>query len=161
MPSKECLKQNEKLISRLQPTRPKTIAVLESSSSCGSKKDKDFSEVGQAHLKKWLIYNIPNRDRVNRDSLPTSRKLRRRVFTGWIQIMRLLGPESVGRTVDLSLIRGGAPAAFKVVIGERPVSFLSAIGAVRAFMVAIAIFSVDPAISWAQSSARKLVAKTR
>ena len=37
------------------------------------------------------------------------------------EIMRLLGPESVGRTVDLSLIRGGAPAALKVVIGERPV----------------------------------------
>jgi S1-C subfamily serine protease len=37
------------------------------------------------------------------------------------EIMRLLGPESVGRTVDLSLIRGGAPAAVKVIIGERPV----------------------------------------
>jgi len=37
------------------------------------------------------------------------------------EIMRLLGSESVGRTVDLSLIRGGAPAALKVVIGERPV----------------------------------------
>jgi hypothetical protein len=28
---------------------------------------------------------------------------------------------SVGRTVDLSLIRGGTPVALKVVIGERPV----------------------------------------
>jgi len=37
------------------------------------------------------------------------------------EIMRLLGTESVGRTVDLSLIRGGAPAAVKVIIGERPV----------------------------------------
>jgi S1-C subfamily serine protease len=37
------------------------------------------------------------------------------------EIMRLLDPESVGRTVDLSLIRGGTPAALKVVIGERPV----------------------------------------
>jgi len=37
------------------------------------------------------------------------------------EIMRLLGTESVGRTVDLSLMRGGAPAAVKVVIGERPV----------------------------------------
>jgi S1-C subfamily serine protease len=37
------------------------------------------------------------------------------------EIMRLLGPESVGRTVDLSLIRGGVPVALKVVIGERPV----------------------------------------
>jgi S1-C subfamily serine protease len=37
------------------------------------------------------------------------------------EIMRLLGLESVGRTVDLSLIRGGTPAALKVVVGERPV----------------------------------------
>jgi len=37
------------------------------------------------------------------------------------EIMRSLGPESVGSNVDLSLIRGGAPAALKVVIGERPV----------------------------------------
>jgi S1-C subfamily serine protease len=51
------------------------------------------------------------------------------IVTGWDgqpidrvrEIMRLLGPESVGRTVDLSLIRGGTPAALKVVIGERPV----------------------------------------
>jgi hypothetical protein len=35
--------------------------------------------------------------------------------------MQLLGSESVGTTVDLSLTRGGAPAALKVVIGERPV----------------------------------------
>jgi S1-C subfamily serine protease len=38
------------------------------------------------------------------------------------EIMRLLGPESVGTTVDLGLIRGGAAAAVKVVIGERPVA---------------------------------------
>jgi hypothetical protein len=37
------------------------------------------------------------------------------------EIMRLLGPESVGSTVDLGLIRGGAPTALRVVIGERPV----------------------------------------
>ena len=37
------------------------------------------------------------------------------------EIMRLLGPESVSTTVDLSLIRGGAPTALKVVIGERAV----------------------------------------
>jgi S1-C subfamily serine protease len=37
------------------------------------------------------------------------------------EVMQLLGPESVGRTVDLDLIRGGAAAALKVVIGERPV----------------------------------------
>jgi S1-C subfamily serine protease len=37
------------------------------------------------------------------------------------EVMHLLGPESVGTTVDLGLTRGGAPAALKVVIGERPV----------------------------------------
>jgi hypothetical protein len=34
--------------------------------------------------------------------------------------MRLLGPDSVGTSVDLALTRGGAPASLKVVIGERP-----------------------------------------
>jgi S1-C subfamily serine protease len=38
------------------------------------------------------------------------------------EIMRLLGPESIGSTVDLGLIRGGAPTALQVVIGERPVA---------------------------------------
>jgi len=38
------------------------------------------------------------------------------------EIMRLLGPESVGITVDLALIRGGAPTTLRVVIGERPVA---------------------------------------
>jgi S1-C subfamily serine protease len=38
------------------------------------------------------------------------------------EIMRLLGPESIGSTVDLRLIRGGTPTALKVVIGERPVA---------------------------------------
>jgi S1-C subfamily serine protease len=37
------------------------------------------------------------------------------------EIVSLLGPESVGSTADLGLIRGGAPAAAKVVVGERPV----------------------------------------
>ena len=37
------------------------------------------------------------------------------------EVIQLLGTESVGTTVDLSLTRGGAPAALKVVIGERPV----------------------------------------
>jgi S1-C subfamily serine protease len=37
------------------------------------------------------------------------------------EVVRLLGSESVGRTVDLSLIRGGTPVALKVVVGERPV----------------------------------------
>jgi S1-C subfamily serine protease len=36
------------------------------------------------------------------------------------EIMRLLGPESVGNTVDLALSRGGAATALKVIIGERP-----------------------------------------
>jgi S1-C subfamily serine protease len=38
------------------------------------------------------------------------------------EVMRLLGPESVGSTVDLGLIRAGAVADLKVVIGERPVA---------------------------------------
>jgi S1-C subfamily serine protease len=38
------------------------------------------------------------------------------------EVIRLLGPESVGSTVDLRLIRGGAPSELKVVIGERPVT---------------------------------------
>lgn len=37
-------------------------------------------------------------------------------------IMRLLGPESVGSTVHLGLIRGGSPDTRDVVIGERPVT---------------------------------------
>ena len=35
------------------------------------------------------------------------------------EIMLLLGPDSVGTTVKLSLMRGGAPAAKSIVIGER------------------------------------------
>jgi S1-C subfamily serine protease len=38
------------------------------------------------------------------------------------EVMRHLGPDSVGHTVDLALLRGGAPAALKVVIGERAVT---------------------------------------
>src|SRR5215831_6609415 len=38
------------------------------------------------------------------------------------EIMRLLGPESIGSAVDLGLIRGGAPTALRVIIGERPVT---------------------------------------
>ena len=38
------------------------------------------------------------------------------------EIMGLLGPESVGNTVDLALIRGGAPTTLRVVIGERSVA---------------------------------------
>ena len=38
------------------------------------------------------------------------------------EVMRLLGPDSVGHAVDLGLLRGGAPTALKVVIGERAVA---------------------------------------
>lgn len=38
------------------------------------------------------------------------------------EVMRLLGPDSVGQAVDLGLMRGGAPTALKVVIGERAVA---------------------------------------
>jgi S1-C subfamily serine protease len=37
-------------------------------------------------------------------------------------IIASLGPESVGATVDLGLVRGGAPTTLKIVIGERPVT---------------------------------------
>jgi S1-C subfamily serine protease len=36
------------------------------------------------------------------------------------EVMQLLGPDSIGTSVDLTLSRGGAPAALKIVIGERP-----------------------------------------
>ena len=35
-------------------------------------------------------------------------------------VMHLLGPESVGTSVDLGLIRGGASATLQLIIGERP-----------------------------------------
>jgi S1-C subfamily serine protease len=38
------------------------------------------------------------------------------------EIMRFLSPDSVGHTVDLGLLRGGAAAQLKVVIGERAVA---------------------------------------
>jgi serine protease Do len=38
------------------------------------------------------------------------------------EVMRLLGPDSPVSTVDLGLIRGGAPTGVKVLIGERPVA---------------------------------------
>ena len=38
------------------------------------------------------------------------------------EVMEFLGADSAGRTVDLGLTRGGAPAALKVVIGERPLA---------------------------------------
>jgi S1-C subfamily serine protease len=36
-------------------------------------------------------------------------------------VMHLLGPESVGTTVDLDLVRGGATATLQVILGERPI----------------------------------------
>lgn len=36
------------------------------------------------------------------------------------EVMHLLTPESVGSTVELSLVRGGAPAKLSLTIGERP-----------------------------------------
>jgi len=38
------------------------------------------------------------------------------------EVMGCLGSDSIGRTVELGLVRGGAPAAVKVVIGERAVA---------------------------------------
>jgi S1-C subfamily serine protease len=38
------------------------------------------------------------------------------------EVMHLLGADIAGSDVDLGLIRGGAPTALKVVIGERPVT---------------------------------------
>jgi serine protease Do len=37
-------------------------------------------------------------------------------------VLRLLGADSAGRTVDLGLIRGGTPTRLKVTIGERPLA---------------------------------------
>jgi S1-C subfamily serine protease len=37
-------------------------------------------------------------------------------------VVHLLGPDSVGTTVDLSLIRGGATTTLQVVLGERPIT---------------------------------------
>jgi S1-C subfamily serine protease len=36
-------------------------------------------------------------------------------------VMDLLAPESVGTTVDLGLVRGGATATLQVILGERPI----------------------------------------
>jgi S1-C subfamily serine protease len=38
------------------------------------------------------------------------------------EIMRLLGPDSIGATVDLELLRAGASTSLKVAIGERPLA---------------------------------------
>jgi S1-C subfamily serine protease len=36
-------------------------------------------------------------------------------------VVHLLGPDSVGTTADLRLVRGGATAAIQVILGERPI----------------------------------------
>jgi hypothetical protein len=36
--------------------------------------------------------------------------------------MRRLGPQSAGASVDLQLLRAGAPANLKITIGERPLT---------------------------------------
>ncbi len=38
------------------------------------------------------------------------------------EVVRLLGPESVGTSVALKLLRGGAPTDLKIVVGERPLT---------------------------------------
>jgi S1-C subfamily serine protease len=38
------------------------------------------------------------------------------------EVMRLLGPDSVGTSVELQLLRAGAPTNLKVTIGERPLT---------------------------------------
>src|SRR5262249_52636779 len=38
------------------------------------------------------------------------------------EVMRLLGPDSVGTSVDLQLLRAGASTNLKVIIGERPLT---------------------------------------
>ncbi len=37
-------------------------------------------------------------------------------------VMHLLGPESIGSSVELSVTRGGAPVTLRIVVGERPVT---------------------------------------
>jgi S1-C subfamily serine protease len=37
-------------------------------------------------------------------------------------VMQLLGPESVGSSIELKVTRGGAPVALRIVVGERPVT---------------------------------------
>jgi S1-C subfamily serine protease len=37
-------------------------------------------------------------------------------------VMRLLGADSIGKSVEFKLLRGGAPATVRIVIGERPLA---------------------------------------
>jgi S1-C subfamily serine protease len=43
-------------------------------------------------------------------------------LTGVRDVMRRLGPDSIGNTIDLQLLRGGASKDLKIVIGERPLA---------------------------------------
>ena len=45
-----------------------------------------------------------------------------KAIDGVRDVIYLLGPESVGTTVGLGLLRGGATAALQVMLGERPIS---------------------------------------
>ena len=38
------------------------------------------------------------------------------------EVMRQLGPQSVGASVDLQLLRGGAPTNLTITLGERPLT---------------------------------------
>ena len=52
------------------------------------------------------------------------------VITAWNEtpvertrdVIRLLGPDSVGKSVELKLVRGGAPSVVKITVGERPLT---------------------------------------
>ncbi|MBR0790059.1 serine protease [Bradyrhizobium manausense] len=41
-------------------------------------------------------------------------------LSGVRALLRTLGPASVGRVVDVAVLRGGEPASFRVTVGERP-----------------------------------------
>jgi S1-C subfamily serine protease len=45
-----------------------------------------------------------------------------KAIDGVRDVIYLLGPESVGTTVDLALLRGGATATLQVILGERPIT---------------------------------------
>jgi S1-C subfamily serine protease len=45
-----------------------------------------------------------------------------KAIDGVRDVIYLLGSESVGTTVDLGLLRGGAPATLQVILGERPIT---------------------------------------
>jgi C-terminal processing protease CtpA/Prc len=45
-----------------------------------------------------------------------------KAIDGVRDVIYLLGSEGVGTTVDLGLLRGGAPATLQVILGERPIT---------------------------------------